>query len=146
MAMVARYFGVDVSTDGSNVNPGDLNSWLNNSGGYKNGTVAFDHVGSYTNSAVKWVGRWNVSASTPTASVEQMIRQDLQNGNPVIARVINPSSGHRHFVVLTGLCGLPGTGGYMVSDPGNIGSSNWGYTGRNGNGHYALLGIRRFSR
>ncbi len=150
MAMVARYFGVNVSTDGKPINPGNLNSWLDLNGGY-NGThdVEFGTIGDYTNNAIEYDSNYDGTALGGTYSQAQLaefIQEDLSNGLPVIARVINPKTGHRHFIVLTGLCSLPNVT-YTISDPGNRAASDWSFTsdhtGRTLG--YTLLGLRRFT-
>lgn len=90
VAMVMKYYGI-------NVNPGSLDAWLTNNGGYVNGCDILWTIAANYSNKIQWHQRidwadWN------------RIRQELDNGYPVIGHVTS-SSFPEHFIVITGYQG-----------------------------------------
>ncbi|NLN75515.1 MAG: hypothetical protein GX139_04345, partial [Armatimonadetes bacterium] len=102
-AMVFSYHGVSCD-------PGTLNTWLRNNGGYSGGCNLIWSVAANYSSKVKFVAsyNWNTVAANLT-----IVNQHLDAGRPLVCEVRN-SRGGMHFVTITGRSGST----YYINDPG----------------------------
>jgi len=96
IAMVFKYFG-------ANIDPGTLNSWLTNNGGYENGCLVYWSTAANVSSNITYVGSVGEDWGR--------LQSELDEGYPVIVEVNN--SGTQHFVVVTGYSGST----YYINDP-----------------------------
>lgn len=92
VAMVFKYYGV-------NTNPQDMNNWSKKNEGYNPGgcNVRWNIVDKRSDGIVDWIGKLSTDLD--------QIKSELDNGYPVIAKVMIPlASGGKtgHFVVITG--------------------------------------------
>ena len=97
VVMMLNYYGI--STD-----PGLLNVWLTNNGGYAfDDNILWSTIDTYSNGRViftEWLG--------PDLN---LITSEIDAGRPVIAEV--RLGGNQHFVILTGY----DANGYIINDP-----------------------------
>jgi hypothetical protein len=101
-AMVLAYYGV-------NVDPGALNTFLTDNGGYTpQGWLYWEKAAAFAPGKAK-----HVYEDAPSY---YLIDNSLLHGNPVIIR-IRLSSGITHFVVIVGKRGFR----YLIQDPGSNG-------------------------
>jgi len=99
-----------LKVNGVNVNPGQLNTWLQNNGGYSGCNVLWTSVDNYPGSTMNWYGTSTYSLS--------ILRSEIDAGNPVIAHV-NSSVPCGHFIVIYGYNGSgTSAGDFLVADPG----------------------------
>lgn len=124
-AMVFSYYGI-------NVNPRQLNDWLKSTnGGYSGGClINWSVAADYTSGKVQWAG-----SNTDRPIDLNLIKQDLDNGYPVIAGV---GLGEQHFVVITGYSGST----FYINDPWYGDASTIDRYGSNPEN--AIYGIRRY--
>lgn len=99
--MMLRAHGI-TTTQGQDVNPGTLNTWLKTHNGYSGGAINWMKIAEYANNAVKFVGRAGDSA--------EILTQYLNAGNPTI---VNVKAKGNHFLLATHV--LSNT--YAVRDP-----------------------------
>lgn len=121
LAMVLKYYGI-------NTDPGELNTWLKNNGGYS-GTesINWSKVSQKSNGTVYCKGSAIIYGSQDL----WRINTEIDNGNPVIARM--NYQGTSHYVVI---CGYNGNQ-YYINDPWTENSSktiNEGYEPKNNPG------------
>lgn len=97
-SMVLGYYGADVD-------PAKLNNWLKYNGGYANGCLIYWYKAAYYYSGVTYVGQvaWQDWGR---------LRQELDDGYPVIVQVASPKG--MHFVVVTRYSGDT----YYINDSG----------------------------
>ena len=95
VAMVLKYFGADLD-------PGSLNSWLRNNGGYT-GCLIYWAVPANYDQNVEYITAFSTTDKT-------RVRQELDAGYPVIVGVNNGG----HYVVVTRYSGDT----YYINDPG----------------------------
>ncbi len=101
-AMVLAYFGV-------NIDPGVLNTFLTNNGGYTpQGWLYWEKAAAFAPEKAR-----HIYEDAPSY---YLIDSNLLRGNPVIIR-IRLMSGVTHFVVIVGKRGLH----YLIQDPGSNG-------------------------
>jgi hypothetical protein len=116
--------------NGVNVNPGQLNSYLqsNNYAGYNSCSVRWVNgsgisVDNYPGNTMSWSG--SIPYYLPT------IKSQIDGGNPVIVHVVHSylGTGTEHFVVIYGYNGAgTNAGDFLVSDPGSSTFPvNWSY-------------------
>jgi hypothetical protein len=94
-------------TNGVNVDPGVLNTWLVNNGGFASSNlIIWSKAAQYPGSTFTWVGTADLSLS--------MVKSEIDAGNPVIISINNAM----HFVCISGYTG-PGTdkATFIVLDP-----------------------------
>ncbi|MEW6087991.1 MAG: C39 family peptidase [bacterium] len=104
LVMVLRFYGVAYGADSADVNPKNLNIWLNRNKGYDpGGLIRWYKVEPYSSDQVVFN---NFANSFDT------LDSDLKNGNPVILKVPREYSS-THFVVVKGKT----TGTYKINDP-----------------------------
>lgn len=102
-AMVFSYYGVQI-------NPGDLNIWLKQNNGYKDGDIVkWETAAGISRGKVKFIERIDY---THIPADLYKINTELNDGHPVIAQVKSKSGG-QHFVVITGYSGST----YYINDP-----------------------------
>jgi len=107
--MIARYYDI-TETQGSDVNPGEINRWLQStSGGYQNGDVNWLAIAKYTNWGIKYE-----KTDTVTDNYA-LLDEKLANDQPVIAKADSGRGGvnRQHFFVIDSK--LAST--YGVKDP-----------------------------
>lgn len=98
-----------LKVNGVNVNPGQLNSWLQNNAGYSGCNVLWTSVDNYPGSTMTWYGSATYSLS--------IIKSEIDAGNPVIVHV-NRTSPCAHFLVIYGYNGSgANTNDFLVADP-----------------------------
>ncbi|MEW6609716.1 MAG: C39 family peptidase, partial [bacterium] len=104
LVMVLRFYGVAYGADSAEVNPKNLNNWMNGHEGYQpGGNIYWPKVEEYSTGQV----RYNyVSTSFDT------LDSDLRDKNPVILKVPREYS-TTHFVVVKG----KKTETYKINDP-----------------------------
>jgi len=108
-AMVLSYYGRDID-------PGRLNAFLSNNGGYTpQGWLYWEKAAEYqqrTATSDKQKGGALVRKAYEDLPSYYLIDSNLVRGNPVIVRVHLPN-GVTHFVVITGKAGFD----YLIQDP-----------------------------
>ena len=83
-----------LTTNGIGLDPGMLNNWLNSNNGYANGClIKWDIAATYPRSTTNYIGTANYSLST--------MRNEIDNGNPIIINVILPNN-LNHFILVKG--------------------------------------------
>jgi hypothetical protein len=99
-----------LKANGVNVNPGQLNTWLQNNSGYSGCNVLWTSVDNYPGSTMTYYGASSYSFA--------IMRSEINAGNPVIAHV-NSSNPCGHFIVIYGYNGAgTAAGDFLVADPG----------------------------
>jgi photosystem II stability/assembly factor-like uncharacterized protein len=89
-----------LATNGIDIDPGSLNSWLMDKNYYTSGCnidlTSTPEVVLYPNTTMIWYGKYAFNAS--------LLKKEIDDGNPVIARVNkNPNtSSANHFIVIIG--------------------------------------------
>ena len=101
-----------------NVDPGQLNTWLTNNGGYANGCdIIWTAVQNYHGATLTWYGSQTYNIST--------LKSEIDGGNPVIVHVDRPYGSTStetcgHFIVVYGYNNVGSSSSdYFVSDPGS---------------------------
>ncbi|MBW1999730.1 MAG: C39 family peptidase [Deltaproteobacteria bacterium] len=127
--MVLRYYGVTKGIDGKEVNPRNLNEWLNKKadGYFTGGSVNWWAVAEYSGGNVVFVGLLRKRN-------DRLLSSDLCRGRLVLLRVSST-----HFVVAKGNICLNNERTWSINDPGRKIASLKGYGNK-------YLGLRRFSR
>jgi hypothetical protein len=98
-----------LKANGINVDPGQLNSWLQTNNGYSDCSVLWTSVDNYPGSTMIWYGSATFSLS--------IIKSEIDAGNPIIVHV-NSSSPCHHFIVIYGYMGSgTNSSDFLVSDP-----------------------------
>ncbi|MFA5012006.1 MAG: C39 family peptidase [Ignavibacteria bacterium] len=97
-----------LKTNGVNVNPGQLNTWLTNNGGYSGGClIIWGTAVQYPGSTVTFAGSIGYSLSA--------IKSKIDAGSPVI---VNVTTTVNHFIVVKGYNGSgTSTSDFVVLDP-----------------------------
>lgn len=97
-----------LKTNGVNVNPGTLNTYLTNNNGYSGGCLLiWDKGAGYPGSSISFTGSAAYSLST--------IKSKIDAGNPVI---VNVTTSVNHFIVVKGYNGSGTTASdFVVLDP-----------------------------
>ena len=90
--------GRSIRVDGQEANPGTLNTWLRNNGGYDPNNDLEEAVIPKLSTRISWTCSWCGAFRNATAFSISDIAQQLQEGHVVIANV---DAGH-HFVLVTG--------------------------------------------
>ncbi len=100
VSMVLAYYG-------ASVDPGRLNSWLRNNGGYAGGCNIYWYTAAYYHRGI--------TASYVPGVNWDLIRSELNKCHPVVVQVDSPSgkAGVMHFVVITGYQGNT----FLIRDP-----------------------------
>jgi Peptidase_C39 like family len=123
VTMMLRYYGI-------NTDPGVLNQWLINDGGYAfDDQLIWNAITSYT------AGR--VAFSQWTGPDLGLIQGELDAGRPVVAEV--QLGGNQHFVLITG---YTADAGLQINDPWFADSVN--FSDRYGDPATGILSIRTF--
>lgn len=106
--MIARYYDI-LETQGKDVNPGEINQWLNDNDGYQNGNVNWISVAQYTGWKIKY------EKTDTTISNYALLDEKLINSQPVIAYTTSTRGniGRSHFFVINNKL----TSTYNVKDP-----------------------------
>jgi hypothetical protein len=119
MAMVLSAYGVDVD-------PGELNTWMNENGGFnKDNKLQWKSLYNYPNSPLERYTDNGIGLKTdPVTGKTNIIpiklpdmtnlETELAAGRPVIAQVLNTDSNNNHWVVITG---KTSSGDYYILDP-----------------------------
>lgn len=113
-----------LKTNGVAADPGQLNSWLKNNGGYSGCGVLWSSIDHYPGSKMSWYGSAAYSLS--------ILKSEIDAGNPVIVHVDHRYGGTgscNHFVTVYDYTGA-GTNAsdFLVSDPGtSTFPTNWAY-------------------
>lgn len=108
LSMLALHHGLATGLDGSEINPGNLNSWLQTNDGYSaSGGVIWNYALQYFSPKV---GFSNLSFEHHNATDKSLIDDYVNDGQLAIA--FKASKGH--YFVLTDLLA---NGGYGVNDP-----------------------------
>jgi len=102
VAMVLRYLG-------DNVDPGSLNAWLRNHGGYS-GCLIYWSVPANHDQNIQYVTSFYTTDKT-------RVRQELDAGYPVIVGVNVVNGNPRHYVVVTRYTGSSPSYTYYINDP-----------------------------
>ncbi|MBN2355569.1 C39 family peptidase [candidate division KSB1 bacterium] len=93
VAMVLKYYGADVD-------PGRLNTWLKNNGGYSGCAIYWEKPPSYLPGSM-----WLAVKAIPMSAFDwNRLRSELDNCHPVIVHVYIPGKGD-HYVVVKGYSG-----------------------------------------
>lgn len=90
--------GHGILVDGESTDPGTLNAWLRNNGGYDKNNDLEEAVVPKLNARVSWTCGWCGAFRNATAFNISEIAQQLELGHVIIANV----DAGRHFVVVTG--------------------------------------------
>lgn len=102
LTMLLNYYGVSLDTV-------TLNQWLNENNGYSpSGAINWLAIENYPGLNI----HYDVAHHANTRN-DQILNNELSNGNPVILRVTNPDGGS-HFVLATGVSGNT----WNIIDPG----------------------------
>ena len=97
VAMVFKYYGIQT-------NPLDMNNWLKQNNGYSDGcNINWITATKRTGGAVKWIRTSGINLD--------MIKTELNNRHPVIAKVSLSNTGH--YIVITGYTGSD----FIINDP-----------------------------
>jgi hypothetical protein len=121
-----------LKTNGVDVDPGELNTWLTNNGGYSDGclllwNVADDYPG---NNNLQYIGSQTYSLAT--------VKDLIDAGNPVILSTNSLITGGDHFVVIKGYNNNGTTASdFVVADP--------NYAAEQNLSDYETFGLRVFS-
>lgn len=112
--MVLRYYGVTTGIDGFEVNPGNLNDWLN---GQPDGYIG--------KGKINWEAITRYSGSKKVEFLREKTRDDAALNDdlcckrrPVILKVYNKSTRNNHFVVPTGYKCSDIEKTWYINDPG----------------------------
>jgi hypothetical protein len=90
--------GRGILVDGKNSDPGTLNAWLRNNGGYDKNNDLEEAVIPKLSTRVSWTCSWCGAFRNATSFTISDIALQLEQGHVIIANV---DSGH-HFVLVTG--------------------------------------------
>lgn len=101
-----------LKTNGVNVDPGQLNTWLTNNNGYDpNCNIDWGTAATYPGSTMTWPNL-SYNFNLPT------IKGEIDAGNPVIVSVFTLTNPTNHFVVVKGYTGSGTTmNDFVVADP-----------------------------
>jgi hypothetical protein len=95
-----------------NVDPGQLNAWLQGNSGYTNCSIYWTVADDYPGSTMTWYGTASFSLST--------VKSEIDAGNPVLAHV-EYSSPCSHFVLIYGYYNLGlASGDFVIADPATL--------------------------
>lgn len=118
LVMLGRAHGITTSIDGSDVNPGNLNRWLTENGGYTtHGLLRFDqavkYFGKVENGVEKTYLKW-----TPGFLSGNEVKERVGDGVPTVSSMVARNrNGYEiptHFVLVTEILE---DGSYGVNDP-----------------------------
>jgi hypothetical protein len=110
-----RSYGI-TTVNGQDVNPSNLNKWLNDNNGYDNGNVRWWAIDTYTGNRLVYDNQ-SVLCDPGTAQTlySSVVDKQLFEQRPVILRVKKGSEPCGHFVVARGKA----NNSYVINDPGS---------------------------
>lgn len=143
LATLSNYYRATVSTAIPATDPARLNTYLEETGGYQNGTVVvWSGINQFSGTRINYIrdGSGDVNVLNTQTELLSRADTDILRRKPVVFRIRHRwPDGHisSHFIVAVGKCGDE----YLISDPGD----NTRIRFNPNDPDFLFVGIRRFA-